>query len=106
MDCGAGLYPARRLATGALGPFVPAVPGGLPTRRRFPTCPTTSAEFPFLGKLSGIGQECLRYAWRRVDSRATSFGGSSIVFGRGLSPLDPTRLSANAAACRPMPALS
>jgi len=26
-----------------------------------PTCPTTSVEFPFLGKLSGIGQECLRY---------------------------------------------
>jgi hypothetical protein len=30
-------------------------PGGLPTRRRLPTCPTTSVEFPFLGKLSGIG---------------------------------------------------
>src|ERR1017187_8144851 len=33
--------------------------GGLPTRRRLPTCPTTSAEFPFVGKLSGIGQDCL-----------------------------------------------
>jgi hypothetical protein len=43
----------------APGAFVPAVPGGLPTRRRFPTCPTTSAEFPFLGKLSGIGHSCL-----------------------------------------------
>ena len=29
--------------------------GGLTTRRRLPTCPTTSAEFPFARKLSGIG---------------------------------------------------
>src|ERR1035437_9864416 len=29
--------------------------GGLPTRRRLPTCPTTCAEFADLGKLSGIG---------------------------------------------------
>jgi hypothetical protein len=33
-------------------------PGGLPTRRRLPTCPTTSVEFLFLGKLSGIGHPC------------------------------------------------
>src|ERR1019366_1531295 len=26
-----------------------------------PPCPTTSAEFPFVGKLSGSGQECLRH---------------------------------------------
>ena len=38
---------------------VPAVPGGLPTRRRLPTCPTTSTEFPFPGKLSGIRQDCV-----------------------------------------------
>src|ERR1017187_3525605 len=29
---------------------VRAVPSGLPTRRRFPTCPATSVEFPVLGK--------------------------------------------------------
>ena len=34
--------------------------GGLPTRRRLPTCPTTSAAFPILGKLSGIGPFGLR----------------------------------------------
>src|ERR1019366_10223476 len=37
-----------------------------------PTCPTTSAEYPFLGKLSGIGHECLRHvcqlAWRAPHS--------------------------------------
>jgi hypothetical protein len=32
-----------------------AIWGGLTTRRRFPTCPTTSAEFPFPGKVCGIG---------------------------------------------------
>src|ERR1019366_5229082 len=44
---------------------VRAVPGGLPTRRRLPTCPTTSVEFPFLGKLSGIGHECPRHVTTR-----------------------------------------
>src|ERR1035441_3066475 len=34
-------------------------PDGLTTRRRLPTCPTTSAEYPLLGKLSGIGHSCL-----------------------------------------------
>ena len=38
-------------------------PGGLPNRQTqrvpLPTCPTTSVEFPFLGKLSGIGHSCL-----------------------------------------------
>src|ERR1035438_3769072 len=58
ISCGAGWYPARRLATGACWPVYKG-PGGLPTRRRLPTCPTTSAEFPFVGKLSGIGQDCL-----------------------------------------------
>src|ERR1035438_10186899 len=33
--------------------------GGLPTRRRLPTCPTTSAGFPSVGKLSDVGQDCL-----------------------------------------------
>jgi hypothetical protein len=31
-----------------------SAPGGLPTRRRLTTCPTTRAEFPFARKLSGI----------------------------------------------------
>src|ERR1035438_1178909 len=34
--------------------------GGLPTRRRLTTCPTTSAEFPFVGKLSGVGRSTAR----------------------------------------------
>ena len=38
-------------------------PGGLPNRQTqrvpLPTCPATSVEFPFLGKLSGIGHSCL-----------------------------------------------
>src|SRR6266568_9405857 len=35
--------------------------GGLATRRRLPTCPTTSAEFAFVGKVSGIGRNRLRH---------------------------------------------
>jgi len=38
---------------------VRADPGGFPTRHRFLTCPTTSVEFPFLGKLSGVRHLCL-----------------------------------------------
>src|ERR1035441_7798516 len=45
--------------------------GGFPTRRRFPTCPTTSAEFPCAGKPSGIGHECRR---RAPDSAAVWHG--------------------------------
>ncbi len=39
--CGAGWNPARQLATGAVRPVLQASAGGLPTRRRFPTCPTS-----------------------------------------------------------------
>src|ERR1039458_2797280 len=39
---GAGWYPARRLATGASWPVYKGS-GGLPTRRRLPTCPTIRA---------------------------------------------------------------
>src|ERR1035441_5725104 len=42
----------RLLATGGSG--------GLPTRRRLPTCPTTSAEFPSVRKLSGAGTHACR----------------------------------------------
>src|ERR1019366_3820267 len=41
--------------------------GGLRTRRRLPTCPTTSAEFPFVRELSGIGQDCLHHSVRRIS---------------------------------------
>ena len=37
----------------APGACVRAVPGGLQTRRRLQTCPTTSVEFRFPGKLCG-----------------------------------------------------
>ena len=50
-------------------------PGGLPTRRRLKTCPTTSTEFPFLGKLSGIRQECLRQIVYRTGRGAPALGG-------------------------------
>ena len=33
--------------------------GGLPTRRRLQTCPTVLAGFRVLGKVCGIGQDCL-----------------------------------------------
>ena len=36
-------------------------PGGLPTRRRMPICPTILAKFQASGKICGIGQECLRH---------------------------------------------
>ena len=45
--------PARRLAAGA-GHLFPIGSGGLPTRRRLTTCPTTSAQLPTLRKLCGI----------------------------------------------------
>jgi len=60
MDCGAGLNPGAPVFQPALVGLFTGDPGGLPTRRRLKTCPTTSTEFPFLGKLSGIRQECLR----------------------------------------------
>jgi hypothetical protein len=59
--CGAGWYPARDPGVprqpAPAGPFTEGS-GGLPTRRRLPTCPTISAGFPVLGKLSGIGHFC------------------------------------------------
>jgi hypothetical protein len=54
-----------------LWPVYKAVPGGLPTRRRLPTCPTTSAEFPFVGKLSGIGRQIVY----RTGRGAPALGG-------------------------------
>jgi len=63
--CGAGWHPARRLATGACWPVYRGS-AGLTSRRTqsvpLPTCRTTSAEFQFVGKLSGIGQDCLPHA--------------------------------------------
>src|ERR1035438_6238376 len=47
-------------ATGARAGLFARGSGGLPTRRRLPTCPTTSAQFPFGGKL--------REHWPRVPA--------------------------------------
>src|ERR1035437_4228405 len=43
--------------------------GGLPTRRRLPTCPTTCAEFADLGKPSGIGPSACHARLRAFFSR-------------------------------------
>src|SRR6516162_7565515 len=54
-----GWHPARRLLTGAVLAGFQVLLGGLPTRRRLTTCPTTRAEFPFCEKQSGtalVGQ--------------------------------------------------
>src|SRR5271157_5871263 len=47
--------------------------GGLPTRRRLPTCPTTSAEFPLVGKLSGIGRKRLPHVQSIVSGTSPIF---------------------------------
>src|ERR1035438_370233 len=54
-------------ATGTCSPVYKGS-GGLPTRRRLPTCPTTSAEFPFVGKLSGVGTRTCRVESSLLDT--------------------------------------
>ncbi len=52
----------------ALAACVRAVPGGLPTRRRIQSCPTSSAGFPVRRMLSGIRHECLRHGAHSIRS--------------------------------------
>ena len=79
MECGAGLYPARRLSTGAGGLFT-SDSGGLPTRRtqRVPlqTCPTVLAGCQVLGKVCGIGHSCLPRRRLRSYSCAVADAGA------------------------------
>src|ERR1035438_2606113 len=46
------------------------VPAGSPTRRRLPTCPTTSAAFTFVGKLNDIGLAACAWASAARTGRA------------------------------------
>jgi hypothetical protein len=60
-SCGAGWHPARRLATGAGRPFFQASEGGLSTRRRLPTCPTSQHRLSlYCAKLNSSESEWLR----------------------------------------------
>jgi hypothetical protein len=54
------------LATGGCRARLQRISGGLPTRRRLTTCPTTSAEFPSVGKVCGIGAKLDPASLRRM----------------------------------------
>src|SRR6266702_3541371 len=63
--------------------------GGLATRRRLPTCPTTSAEFAFVGKVSGIGRNRLRHQCRKLQRQAASVT-RQVWWGRRFRPMPLT----------------